>query len=264
MPKRLILTVMGVLILTGLFAGTGTAQRLYYEMQRMLHDVETKRRPPEGAEFIFARVRFGGGNSGGFFGFGGFGGMPGWAHDYPEAEEHILQVADEATGMNVTKLSYVIVDLDSEELFKYPFVYISEPAEMNMNEKEVANLREYFNRGGFAMVDDFDTQRELDWLGSQLRKAFPDRNLVELTIEHPIFHTFYEMPTLEVASPYPNEGPPKFYGYYDDKGRLLMIVNHNTDIGDFWEWIDQPMYPLEPSTEALRFGINYFMYAMTH
>ena len=72
------------------------------------------------------------------------------------------------------------------------------------------------------------------------------------------------MPTLEVASPYPNEGPPKFYGYYDDKGRLLMIVNHNTDIGDFWEWIDQPMYPLEPSTEALRFGINYFMYAMTH
>ena len=53
------------------------------------------------------------------------------------------------------------------------------------------------------------------------------------------------------------------HGYFDEKGRLVMIVNHNTDIGDFWEWIDQPMYPLEPSTEALRFGINYFMYAMT-
>ena len=155
--RRLILTVAGVLILSGLFAVIGTTQdqRLYYEMQRMLHDLQTKRRPPEGTELIFARVRFSGGNRGGFFGFGG---MPGWAHDYPEAEEHILQVADEATGINVSKMSYVIVDLESQELFKYPFVYFSEPAEMDMNEKEVANLREYFNRGGFAMVDDFDRQ----------------------------------------------------------------------------------------------------------
>jgi hypothetical protein len=261
MLRRLILAVAGVLILAGPFVVTGTAQRELYEMQRMLHDLQTKRRPPEGTEFIFARVRFSGGNRGGFFGFGG---MPGWAHDYPEAEEHILQVADEATGLNVNKLSYVIVDLDSEELFDYPFVYISEPAEMDMNEKEVANLREYFNRGGFAMVDDFDRQWELDWLASQMRKVFPDRVLTEMTIDHPIYHTFYEVPTLDVASPYPNEGPPKFYGYFDEKGRLVMIVNHNTDIGDFWEWVDQPMYPLEPSTEALRFGINYFMYALTH
>ena len=172
--------------------------------------------------------------------------MPGWAHDYPEAEEHILQVADEATGLNVNKLSYVIVDLESEELFNYPFVYFSEPAEMDMNEKEVANLREYFNRGVFAMVDDFDRQWELDWLANQMRKVFPNRNLTEMTIDHPIYHTFYEVPTLDVDSPYENEGPPKFYGYFDAKGRLVMIVNHNTDIGDFWEWIDQPMYPLEP------------------
>jgi hypothetical protein len=263
MQRRLVIAVAGVLVTVALFeaTGAGQGQRLYYEMQRMLQDVQTNRRPPEGTEFIFARVRFGGGNRGGFMGFGG---MPGWAHDYPEAEEHILQVADEATGLNVTKLSYVIVDLESEELFDYPFVYFSEPAEMSMNEKEVANLREYFNRGGFAMVDDFDTQYELDWLANQLRLAFPGRNIVELTIDHPIFHTFYEMPTLQVSSPYPNEGPPKFYGYYDEKGRLLMIINHNTDIGDFWEWIDQPMYPLEPSTEALRFGVNYFMYSMTH
>ena len=263
MPRRLMLGVAGVVILSGLFVVSGIAQqqRLNYEMRRMLHDLQTNRQPPEGTEFIFARVRFSGGNRGGFFGFGG---MPGWAHDYPAAEEHILQVADEATGMNVSNQSYVIVDLDSEELFKYPFVYISEPAEMEMNEKEAANLREYFNRGGFAMVDDFDRQWELDWLASQMRKVFPDRRMVEMTIDHPIYHIFYEMQTLDVPSPYPTEGPPKFYGYYDDEGRLLMIINHNTDIGDFWEWIDQPMYPLAPSTEALRFGINYFIYAMTH
>lgn len=257
-PRRWILTIAGAVILPGLFVVSGDAQRQYYEMQRMLHDLQTKRRPPEGTEFVFARVRFSSNRR------GYFGGMPGWSHDYPEAEEHILQVANEATGMNVTKLSYVIVDLESKELFQYPFIYFSEPGEMAMNEKEAANLREYFNRGGFAMVDDFDSQWELDWLASQLRKVFPDRSLAEMSIDHPIYHTFYEVPTLNVRAPYRTEGPPKFYGYYDEKGRLIMIVNHNTDIGDFWEWVDQPMYPLEPSTEALRFGINYFMYAMTH
>jgi Domain of unknown function (DUF4159) len=56
----------------------------------------------------------------------------------------------------------------------------------------------------------------------------------------------------------------KFYGYYDERGRLIMIINHNNDIGDFWEWIDQPRYPLQPSIEGLRLGIDYFLFAMTH
>ena len=260
MSRKLVFIVGAGIVLAGLFVASGTAQRQFLGMQRMWHDLENNRRPPKGTEFIFARVRFGGGRRGGFFG----GGMPGWAHDYPDAEEHILQVANEATGLNVQKESYVIVNLDSEEIFQYPFLYFSEPGEMHLSEQEVANLREYFNRGGFAMVDDFDSQYELDWLAGQMRNVFPDRTLVELTVDHPIYHTFYEIPTLEVAAPYAHEGPPRFYGYYDERGRLYMIVNHNTDIGDFWEWIDQPMYPLEPSTEALRFGINYFLYAMTH
>jgi hypothetical protein len=85
-----------------------------------------------------------------------------------------------------------------------------------------------------------------------------------MTIEHPLFHTHYELPTLNVIPPYEVAAPPKFYGYFDDHGRLCMIINLNHDLGDFWEWIDQPMYPLAPSTEALRFGINYFLFSMTH
>ena len=261
MSRKHVIIAAAATVILGCFVASGTAQRQFLEAQRLFHDLETNRRPPEGTEFIFARVHFNGGARGRGFGYRR---IEGWAHDYPEAEEHILQVANEATGMNVTKESYVIVNLDSEELFKYPFIYFSEVGEMNMTEREVGNFREYLSRGGFAMVDDFDSQYQLDWFLGQMRMVFPDRNFVELTADHAIYHTFYEVPTLDVAAPYGQEGPPKFYGYFDQRGRLCMIINHNNDIGDFWEWIDQPMYPLQPSTEALRFGINYFLYSMTH
>ena len=237
------------------FLTTVQAQRRFWGL---FNDSEERQRVIERSEFVFARVQFGSGRGGGFGGYGG------WAHDYPDAEEHILQVANEATSINAQKLSYVIVRSDSEEIFRYPFIYFSEVGEMNLNEREVEILREYFNRGGFAMIDDFDSQWSLDWFQSQMRRLFPDRSFVELTVDHPIFHTFYEIPTLNTEAPFDYGAPPRFYGYYDEKGRLLMIINHNNDIGDFWEWIDRPMYPLAPSTEALRFGVNYFIYSMTH
>jgi len=226
---------------------------------RLFRDMEEQRQAPKDTEFVFARIRF---NSGGR----GFYGGGGWAHDYPDAEEHILQVASEATSINLNKMSYVIVDLDSEEIFKYPFIYFSEVGEMMLTEPEINNLREYFNRGGFAMIDDFDSQYSLDWFLSQMKRVFPDRDFPAMQLEDPIFHTFYEIPTLNIEPPYRSRdgGLPAFYGYRDDRGHLLMIINHNNDVGDFWEWIDQPRYPLQPSTEALRFGVNYFIYALSH
>jgi len=229
---------------------------------RLWDDVATHRRPPQDAEFVFARIRYNSGSGG----FGFFGGNAGWAHDYPDAEEHILQVASEATKINLHKMSYVIVDLDSEDIFKYPFIYFSEVGQMSLTDKEITNFREYLNRGGFAMHDDFDSMRSLEWFLSQMKRVFPEREFVKMTIDHPLFHTFYEIPTLEIDPPYQarDGGRPTFYGYFDDRGRLTMIICHNNDVGDFWEWIDQPRYPLQPSTEALRFGINFFIYSLTH
>lgn len=251
--------VFGIVVV--LFVATDTSAQIQRGINRLWRDLETNRRPPDDTEFIFARIRFSGWRGGGFQMFRG---LEGWAHDYPDAEEHILQVASEATGINLRKDSYVIVTLDSEELFRYPFIYFSEVGELNMTERDVTNLRAYFNRGGFAMVDDFDGQRQLEWFDSQMKLVFPNRDLVEMTVDHPLFHTFYDIPTLDIDPPYQVAAPPKFYGYFDEQGRLYMIINHNNDVGDFWEWIDQPMYPLEPSTEALRLGIDYFVYALTH
>jgi len=231
------------------------AQRRFFGL---FNDSDERQRAIEQSEFVFARVQFGSGRRGGFGGYGG------WAHDYPDAEEHILQITNEATSDNHQNIAYVIVRRYSEEIFRYPFLYFSEVGEMNLSEAEVNGFREYLNRGGFAMIDDFDSQWSLDWFAGQMRRVFPDRSFVQLTIDHPIFHTFYEIPTLNLEAPFDYGAPATFYGYYDDKGRLLMIINHNNDIGDFWEWIDRPMYPLQPSTEALRLGINYIIYSMTH
>jgi len=212
------------------------------------------------SEFVFVRIQFGSGR-------GGFGGYGGWAHDFPDAEEHILQVTNEATSINSQKMAYVILRMDDESVFRYPFIYFSEVGEMNMSGREVEILREYFNRGGFAMVDDFYGEWEFDNFKSEMRRVFPGRDFVELAVDHPIFHTFYDIPTLEgtgLAKPGRSRNPAKYYGYFDERGRLLMIVNHDNDLGDFWEWIDRPMYPLPPSTEALRLGINYFIFSMTH
>src|SRR5262245_40857291 len=86
-------------------------------------------------EFVFARWQYASGNA--------------WTHDYPDAEEHINQIMSEATGIDVDKLSYKIVPLESDEIFKYPFGYISEPGQMDLTETEVQNFREFVDRGGF-------------------------------------------------------------------------------------------------------------------
>jgi uncharacterized protein DUF4159 len=238
------------------------AQRQYEEVEQLMHDLETHRRPPVNTEFIFARVSYR--TVAAARGYRRI--LEGWGHDYPVAEEHILQVASEATRINLTNMSYVIVPLESDEIFQYPFLYFSEVGEMYLTEREITNLREYMNRGGFAMIDDFDSQSSLDWFLSQMKQVFPERDFPELQLGDAIFHTFYEIPTLEIEPPYAarDGGNPRFYGYYDNRGHLLMIINHNNDMGDFWEWIDQPRYPLQPSTEGLRFGINYLLFSLTH
>jgi hypothetical protein len=85
-----------------------------------------------------------------------------------------------------------------------------------------------------------------------------------MTGDHPILHTYYDIESLYVESPYQVGGPATFYGINDQQGNLSIIICYNNDIGDFWEWIDQPRYPLRPGAEALRMGVNFVLYAMTH
>ena len=206
--------------------------------------------PPD-TEFIFARWEYQDGRGG-------------WAHDYPDAEEHLNQIMNEATGVNVERMSYRIVQISSDEIFDYPFGYISEPGQMWLTDLEVRNFREYVDRGGIVMIDDFDGQRHFQVMYENIKRVFPNRELRVLTDVHPMLNTFYKIDSLYIESPYSVGGPAVFYGIDDEYGNLAVIVCYNNDVGDFWEHIDEPRYALRPSAEALRLGINIVVYAMTH
>ena len=207
--------------------------------------------PPPDSEFVFARWQYSSGSGG-------------WSHDYPEAEEHINQIMKEATGIHLQHTSYRIVSMSSEEIFDYPFGYISEPGMMWLTEEEVRNFRQFVDRGGFVMLDDFDGPQQFAVMRDNIERVFPDRPMVRLDDTHRILHTYYDINTSYVESPYEVGGRAAFSGINNDKGDLSVIICFNNDIGDFWEWIDQPQYALKPSAEGLKLGINFVVYAMTH
>ena len=229
-------------------------------------------------EFVYARVQLS--NRGGWWRHwpNYYPDNPPWHHDYPFADELFVGLLHELTGVRVSPKSYKIVKLDSDEVFKYPFLYLSEPGFLDLNPKEIANLGEYIRRGGFIVADDFrgagylqGEPEELDVLRRYLKLAVPERELVRIDERSPIFHSFYDVESLKMDSPYPIVDhrrnvrlTPEFWGMYDEHGRLQLVANYNNDLGDFWKYLDKGDQPLQESTRSIRIGIDYVMYALTH
>ncbi len=188
-----------------------------------------------------------------------------WHHDYPLSEDLFLTMLKEVTGVHTTRDSYKIVQLHDKEIFKYPFLYFSEPGYMNLTAQEEANLREYFNRGGFVMFDDF-RGRAFDNLRYQLKRVFPDRDMIRLDLSHPVFRSFYGIDSLDMPPPYVNfdSNAPTFWGMKDDKDQLILVANVDNDFGEFWQWVNEGAMPFQPAAQSVRFGVNYLIYAMTH
>lgn len=219
----------------------------------------------------FARAKFDlGGLYGGFGMHLGDGGLP-WSHDYPDAGRHLMKILSELSKTDVTlDHNEPIFGFDDPEIFKYPIMYLCEVGFMELSDKEVAGLREYCLRGGFVMVDDFRGEGQLANLQAYLRRAFPEYQLKELDVSHPVFNCFFSIKTLDLKPIYGGGYVsyetlrPKFYGLEDDKGRLMMVVNYNYDVSDFWQWSNDPFAPIDETNEAYKFGVNYMMYALTH
>jgi hypothetical protein len=212
------------------------------------------------AEYTFARVEFN-------LNRPGYNreGQLAWEHDYPFSEDFFLSMVAQVTGVHTSTKAYQIVELDDSDIFRYPFLYFSEPGYWNVTDKEARNLREYFNRGGFAMFDDFRGQA-LANLQNQLLEVFPNRHLERMELKDPIFRTFFDIDSLEMPPPYVNfdSGRPSFWGMKDDTGRLILIANADNDFGEFWEDIDKGSEALHPAVQSFQFGVNYLIYAMTH
>ena len=191
----------------------------------------------------------------------------GWSHDYPDAEEHILQIMREVSVIDTDRLSYKVVDLASPEIFKYPFAYVSHPGEVFPSDEEIEHLRQYIERGGFLMLDDFGGQGqgawEMDNFRNLLHRAFPGREMYPLRVDHELLKISYAIDDLNMEHPM-SGAKSTFYGFDDSEGRLAMIICYANDVGDYWEFIDSPVYKLKPSAEALKLGVNIALYSMTH
>ena len=170
------------------------------------------------------------------------------------------------------------LELDDPALRKYPFLYILEVGSMKLSDSEVKALRSYLDAGGFMVIDDFWGTWAWENLVHEMRRVFPDREIVEVPMEHPVFHAFYDVteilqvPNVYQGSMYASGGPtheydgyvPHVRGIFDEEGRLVVLINWNTDLGDAWEWADDPNYPLKFSTFAFEMGINFVIYGMSY
>jgi hypothetical protein len=160
--------------------------------------------------------------------------------------------------------------LDDPELLKYPVAYLTEPGYWFPRESEVLGLRDYLQKGGFLIVDDFHFQDEWSVFEEGMRRVLPAARIEPLALSHSIFDSFFRIASLKV--PYPGRLGERglmaeFYGIHeedDPNRRLMVVINYNVDLGDYVEWSAEDLYNPESTNEAYKFMINYVLYGMTH
>jgi hypothetical protein len=238
----------------------------------------------EKTEWTFARLMYplAPNVRGGYGRFGGYGraGSADWAHgnsmwtqDYPRADRHFVLAVRRLTRLHVRSVEQPI-NLDEGDVFDWPWLYAVQVGHWNLTDKQAAEMREYLLRGGFFMCDDFWGENEWQIFLASMKRVFPDRQVVDLPNESAIFHVVYDLDErYQVASQGSvNRGvsykcspcPDKWRGIYDDRGRLMVAISYQSDIGDSWEWADAATYPADYAALGIRIGVNYILYSMTH
>jgi len=217
--------------------------------------------PPYNGKFTFTRLSYN-------HGLNNFGrGMSSaWNHDYPQADVHLPLILDALTALSPNLHASNILSLEDPEIFRNPILYMWEPGYWTTTDTEAKNLRDYMFKGGFVMFDDFEVD-QWDNFEVQFRRAMPEVKFFKLDASHPIFHTFFEMNTINVPHPMFNNIVPAFYAVYEDndpRKRMMALACHNSDIAEYWEWSGTGLYPVDTTNDSYKVGINYFIYAMTH
>jgi len=232
---------------------------------------DTAQNIPNHGRFTFVRVRYTPA-PGGYWA----GGLPSWVHGYPVAEQNLLRIMRDISLLDLHVGDVNVVTLDDPQLFRYPVAYIIEVGWWTLTPQETAGLRTYLKKGGFLIVDDFKPE---GWRGlpgggwepfaAAMRRVLPDAQFFDLDLAHPIFHSFFDIPPALLAD-FPqayNYGHPVFRGVYEDndpRKRLMVIVNYNTDISQYWEWSGLGLRPFDDTSDAYKLGVNYLIYGLTH
>jgi hypothetical protein len=232
------------------------------------------------AEFSFARLMYPPYSGRGGFGFGGFSvhswqrGLSIWTQDYPRADRHFLQAVRRLTRIDARSVEQPVNLDDEEDVYNWPFLYAVQTGQWDLTDAQAAKLRDFLLRGGFFMCDDFWGLYQWNTFQASMNRVFPDRVPFELNNDSPIFHTVYDLDRryqvpgvryLETGRYEKCLGcPAQWRAISDANGRILVGMTVNSDIGDSWEFADDPRYEERFSALGLRIGVNYIVYAMTH
>ena len=232
-------------------------------------------------EWVFARLMyppFGGGGGYGYYRRRSFGdwrqGGSNWTIDYPRSDRHISEAVRRLTRIHTRSVEQPVNLEEGDDVYNWPWLYGVEVGHWELTDEQAAKLRDFLLRGGFFMCDDFHGTQEWAVFIASMHRVFPDRPIVDIDNADSIFHTIFDLDDryqvpgaqfLRSGRTYEQDGyEARWRGIYDDKGRLMVAICHNMDLGDSWEHADNPQYPEKYSALGIRIGVNYIVYAMTH
>jgi hypothetical protein len=248
--------------------------REYDGVEYRIGDINLPQDWQQKTEWAFARLMFPPGWNDGYRGrFSGDWrqGRSLWTQDFPRADRHFASAVRRLTRIDVRSVEQCVT-LDDQDVYNWPWTYAVQVGEWGITDAQAKKLRDYLLRGGFLMADDFHGTVEWSVFQESMKRVFPDRDIVEIPNSDAIFHTVYDLDDRYqiVGAEHLEEGHkkdgyvPRWRGVYDDKGRVMVAISFNSDVGDSWEWADESQYPERYSALGVRLGVNYIVYAMTH
>jgi hypothetical protein len=267
-PRRGLPALLAGLCLVSVAAADPLPFRQYPGVEYYDFELPTDYRDP--AEWVFARLMYPQMGWGSQWEFGG----TSWTIDYPRGDRHIAALVRRLSVIDARSVEQPVNLDDGDDVFNWPWLYAVEVGQWDLTDSQAGQLREYLLRGGFLMVDDFHGSNEWTIFVESMRRVFPDRPIVDIPNDDPIFHTYWDLeqreqiPGLQYVysgRPFEKDGfDAHWRGIYDDEGRIMVAICHNMDLGDAVEHSDTPQYPQELSAIAMRTFMNYIVYAMTH
>jgi len=278
MSKKLWLLAGGMLVFLGSMAAFQRTFREYPGIEYNDFPVPPDYQHP--SEFMFARLMYPPYTGQGGFGFGGFTvnswqeGRSIWTQDYPRADRHFLRALRRLTRIDARSVEQPVNLDDDDDVYNFPFLYAVQVGQWDLTDAQAVKLRDFILRGGFLMVDDFWGPTQWQTFEASMSRVFPDLIPLDLNNDSPIFHSVYDLQNryqvpgaryLETGSYEKCQGcPAQWRAISDAKGRILVAMTVNSDVGDSWEFADDPRYDEKFSALGIRIGVNYIVYSMTH
>ena len=271
------ITAAAVLVLAGTLAAFQSPWREYPALEH--NSFPIPKDYAQVSDFVFARLMFPAAPYARFDRAGSrwAQGNSTWTQDYPAADRHFLLALNRLTLVNARSVEQAVNLDEGDDVYNYPFLYAVRPGEWQLTDSQATKMRDFIDRGGFFMCDDFWGTSEWDVFMDSMRRVFPEAEVVDIPDEDQFFHSVFDL-TERYQIPgawgvygrgYQNDGStPYWRAIYQPvpggKSRIVAIMIPNSDLGDSWEYADQPSYPEKYSRLGLRLGINAVMYAMTH